>query len=80
MPPRLSSPPDPNNPEYQLLRDRINYAVHVALFLCVNMVLLFLEQFWRVQWPWRGWLTLVWAIGLVAHTVWVFWLTKYEGT
>jgi hypothetical protein len=78
MPPKLSSPPDPRNPEYRLLRDRINFALHVALFLCVNVGLLFFEKFWQTTWTWRPWVNLGWLVLLVAHTVWIFWIAKYE--
>jgi len=78
MPPKLSSPPDPSNPEYRLLRDRINFALHVALFLCVNVGLLFFEQFWRADWTWRGWLSLIWLISVIMHSVWVFGIVKYD--
>jgi len=77
MPPKLNRPPDPSDPEYQLLRDRINFAFHVALFLCANSGLLFFEQFFRADWPWRVWLTGVWFMLLLAHTFWLFRLVKY---
>ncbi|WP_218081410.1 2TM domain-containing protein [Anthocerotibacter panamensis] len=77
MPPKLSSPPDPNNPEYQQLRDRINFALHVAFFLCLNSGLLFLSQLWQTPWPWRVWLMGLWFALLVGHALYVFRFARY---
>ncbi len=36
MPPRWPRKPDRKDPAYRRLEDRINFAVHVALFAAIN--------------------------------------------
>ncbi len=78
MPPKLSRPPDPQDPEYQLLRDRINFALHVALFLCVNSGLWFFDLFLALGWVWRWSLAGVWLVLLIGHAFWLFRWVKYS--
>lgn len=69
MPPRLSTPPDPQDPAYQRLERKINLMLHVALFASINSTLWFLTQFW--QWAWLGLFTASWGTVLLTHTLWV---------
>ncbi len=52
MPPRWPRKPDRNDPDYRRLDDRMNFAMHVALFAVVNSGLWFLE-FWETHQIWE---------------------------
>jgi len=78
MPPKLSSPPDPRSPTYRQLRDRINFALHVAFFAAVNSGIAFFARLWRSDWPWALWLGLIWITLLLVHALYVFALARYD--
>ncbi len=78
MPPKLAQPPDPSSPIYLRLRDRINFALHVASALCVCSGILFLNKIWNAGWSWIPLLLVIWTALLLAHAFWVFWWVKYE--
>ncbi|AGY56784.1 2TM domain-containing protein [Gloeobacter kilaueensis] len=78
MPPRLSSPPDPQSPEYRSLRDKINFAVHVGLFAAVNSGIAFFARLLQADWPWRSWLLLAWLFILIAHGLYVLGFARYS--
>ncbi|UBF28289.1 2TM domain-containing protein [Kovacikia minuta CCNUW1] len=85
MPPRWPRKPDRNDPDYRRLDDRMNFALHVAIFAVVNSGL----WFFRVLGdksdlgvpggpPWTPGFTAVWAGFLVAHAVFIFAIAKYN--
>jgi hypothetical protein len=78
MPPKLSQPPNPKSPLYLRLRDRINFALHVASALCISSGILFFNKIWNAGWTWIPFLLALWAAVVLAHGFWVFWWVKYE--
>lgn len=77
MPPRWPRQPDRNEPAYRRLDDRMNFAVHVALFAASNSGLWFTRQVQAQAWPWTLWITAGWGLGLVAHGVYIFAIANY---
>lgn len=80
MPPRWPRKPDPADPAYRKLADRINLAVHVAAFAATNSGLCFGAQLLTrpgqpLVWPWLPWMTGVWFGVLVTHWAYVLWAT-----
>ncbi|MCA1903552.1 MAG: hypothetical protein CV045_10010 [Cyanobacteria bacterium M5B4] len=71
MPPRLSTPPDPQDPAYQSLERKINLMFHGALFAAVNSGLWFFDQFLSRQWFWLPLFSTVWGTILLTHALWV---------
>lgn len=80
MPPRWPRKPDRRDPAYRRLEDRINFAVHVALFSAVNSGLWFFHTFNPAWLPWVKWVTLPWLAVLVGHGVYVLAIADYSGT
>lgn len=80
MPPRWPRKPDRRDPAYRKLEDRMNFAVHVALFAAVNSGLWFVHQVNTGWLPWVSKFTLVWVAGLVAHGVYIFAIADYSGS
>ncbi|MCM1983480.1 2TM domain-containing protein [Lyngbya confervoides] len=78
MPPRWPRKPDRNDPEYRKLDDRMTFAVHVALYLAVNSGLWFFYLIEVLPWPWISTFSLVWAILLCTHAIFIFTIAKYE--
>ena len=80
MPPRWPRKPDRRDPAYRKLEDRMNFAVHVAVFAAINSGLWFAHQI-NVDWvPWVSKVTLIWLAGLVAHAVYIFAIADYSGS
>ncbi|MEN9215476.1 MAG: 2TM domain-containing protein [Gloeomargarita sp. DG02_4_bins_56] len=77
MPPRWPRRPDPNDPAYRRLADRINWAVHIAFFAAVNSGLWFVREL-NGALPQLPWLTGAWALGLLLHGFYVVRLARYE--
>ncbi len=77
MPPRWPRQPDPNDPAYRRLADRINFAVHIAFFAATNSGLWFIHElngaFHRLPW-----VTGLWGLGLLVHGFYVVKLTRHE--
>jgi hypothetical protein len=71
MAPRLSRPPDSQDPAYQRLENRINLGVHCALFGAVNSGSWFVRNILYADWSWTIWLTSLWLIALVGHGIWM---------
>ena len=80
MPPRWSRKPDRRDPEYRKLDDRMNFAVHVATFACINSGAWFARQVQQADWTWTTWLTGVWLLGLIGHAVYIFAIADYSPT
>lgn len=68
MPPRWPRKPDPNDPAYRRLENRINFAVHFALFSAVNSGLWFFEQLGH-RFEHLETVTLLWFAGLGLHAL-----------
>jgi hypothetical protein len=85
MPPRWPRQPDRNDPAYRKLDDRMTFATHVAFFAAVNSGL----WFFRLApqkigglpdpggLPETPWITVTWALFLLAHAVYVFAIAQY---
>jgi 2TM domain len=86
MPPRWPRQPDRNDPAYRKLDDRMNFAIHVAIFAVTNSGLWFFRLLGEKTsplgtpggLPWTPWLTLSWAALLVAHAVFIFAIANYD--
>ncbi len=85
MPPRWPRKPDRQDPAYRRLDDRMNFAVHVAIFALVNSGLWFFRVLGETSelgisggFPWTPWVTAGWGAILVAHAVFIFAIAKYE--
>jgi hypothetical protein len=78
MPPRWPREPDRNDPAYRKLDDRMNFAVHVALFAACNSGLWFFRIFLDANWFWTTWVTGVWLAALFAHGVYIFAIANYS--
>ncbi len=78
MPPRWPRQPDLEDPAYRKLADRLNFAVHVALFAASNSGVWFFRSLSHRDWPWAVWLSGGWAVLLLGHAIWLFALARYE--
>ncbi|MCT7956916.1 2TM domain-containing protein [Laspinema palackyanum] len=78
MPPRWPRQPDRSEPDYRKLDDRMNFAVHVALFAASNSGLWFFRAWQSSPWPWTPWLTSAWLLLLIAHGVYIFAIANYS--
>jgi len=78
MPPRWPRKPDRRDPAYRRLDDRINFAVHVALFAAVNSGLWFAHQLNSLWVPWVAKVTEIWGAGLVIHGIYIFAIAQYS--
>lgn len=78
MPPRWPRQPDRRDPDYRKLDDRMNFAVHVALFAAVNSGSWFVHTIRPQQLSWVGWLTSIWAGILLIHAVYIFAIANYS--
>lgn len=80
MPPKWPRQPTRDDPEYRRLDDRMNFAVHVALFAATNSGLWFAYQLFAADWMWAKWVTGSWALGLIVHMIYVFAIADYSGS
>ncbi|NCJ05843.1 hypothetical protein GS597_04820 [Synechococcales cyanobacterium C] len=78
MPPRWPRKPDRQDPAYRRLADRINFAVHVALFGALNSGFWFVRLLQAESWPWTVWLSGGWLSLLVLHGLYVFVIARYD--
>jgi hypothetical protein len=78
MPPRWPRKPDRKDPAYRRLDDRMNFAVHVALFAACNSGLWFFNTVNPGSLPWVRWVTLSWSVLLLAHLIYVFAIADYS--
>ncbi len=84
MPPRWPRKPDRADPDYRRLDDRMNFAVHVALFAATNSGLWFFRTLGSTsELGVPGGLTVtptitgVWGLLLAAHALYVFAIARY---
>lgn len=78
MPPRWPRKPDRRDPAYRRLDDRMNFALHVAIFAAINSGLWFFNTLQPGSLPWVRWVTLVWSVVLLAHLVFIFAIADYS--
>ncbi len=78
MPPRWPRVPDRQDPAYRRLDDRMNFAVHVAIFAVSNSGLWFFRLIEQQDWPWTLGVTLGWLGLLVGHGLYIFALANYN--
>jgi integral membrane sensor domain MASE1 len=79
MPPRWPRKPDRRDPAFRRLEDRINFAVHVALFAAANSGSWFFRVLQDATWPWTIWMTGIWGGVLLLHGLYIFGLADYSG-
>ncbi|NUN63995.1 2TM domain-containing protein [Pseudanabaena biceps] len=70
--PKLSKPPDPNDPEYQNLERRVNFYLHLAIYSACSTCMWFIQSITEKVWIWSVWVAIVWGILIVSHVIWVF--------
>ncbi|KAB8318086.1 2TM domain-containing protein [Tolypothrix campylonemoides VB511288] len=78
MPPRWPREPDRKDPAYRKLDDRMNFAVHVAIFAAINSGLWFFHNFNSATWEWLPWLTAVWSVVLLGHLIYISAIADYS--
>lgn len=78
MPPRWPREPDRNDPAYRRLDDRMNFAVHVAIFAASNSGLWFFHNLENADWPWANYFSGIWLLTLICHGVFVLAIANYE--
>ena len=78
MPPRWPRKPDRKDPAYRRLDDRMNFAVHVAIFAACNSGLWFFQKIQAAAWPWAVWVTGVWVLLLGIHGIYIFAIADYS--
>ena len=77
MPPRWPRKPDRNDPEFRRLDDRMNFALHVMVFITINSGLWFYHNLVRAEWPWLTSFSLIWFGGLGLHFLYIAALANY---
>lgn len=78
MPPRWPRKPDRRDPDFRKLDDRMNFAVHVAVFAAINSGLWFAHQ---INADWVTWVqpfTFTWLGGLTLHALYIFAIADYS--
>lgn len=78
MPPRWSRKPDRKDPDYRKLDDRMNFAVHVAIFAATNSGLWFFKILQNQPWSWVSLVTEAWGLGLALHAIYIFAIANYS--
>ncbi len=78
MPPRWPRKPDRNDPEFRRLDDRMNFAVHVMVFLAINSGLWFVHNLKQFDWPWLVNFSGIWLGLLVIHLLYIAVIADYS--
>jgi integral membrane sensor domain MASE1 len=78
MPPRWPRKPDRKDPAYRRLDDRMNFAVHVAVFAAINSGLWFVQTLKLTSWSWLIWLTGIWVGILLLHFIYIIAIANYS--
>ena len=78
MPPRWPRQPDRKDPAYRRLDDRMNFALHVAIFATINSGLWFVHNLKSTTWPWLTGFTGVWLLALGVHAIYIFAIANYS--
>jgi hypothetical protein len=77
MPPRWPRKPDRADPDFRRLDDRMNFAVHVAVFATLISGLWFF-QIMSQRWEHLDTVSLIWAVALLSHGLYVFAIADYN--
>jgi integral membrane sensor domain MASE1 len=78
MPPRWPRQPTRLDPAFRKLDDRMNFAVHVAIFAATNSGIWFVRTLQSAPWDWTVWFTGIWAVALVIHAIIIFAIADYS--
>ncbi|MEA5471101.1 2TM domain-containing protein [Spirulina sp. 06S082] len=78
MPPRWPRQPDRKDPEYRRLDDRMNFAIHVGIYLMINSGLWFVSGIKNVHWPWETGFTLSWLAIVLLHLLYIAAIADYS--
>ncbi len=78
MPPRWPRQPDRNDPAYRRLDDRMNFAMHVAIFSATNSGLWFFHTLNPERLMNVSIVTGMWLVGIVAHATYIFAIAQYS--
>lgn len=78
MPPRWPRKPDRQDPDYRRLDDRMNFAVHVMVFLAINSGLWFFHNIKYPNWSWLVGFTGIWAVVLLLHLIYLTAIADYS--
>ncbi|AFZ53799.1 hypothetical protein [Cyanobacterium aponinum] len=79
MPPRWPRKPDrQNDPEFRKLDDRMNFAVHTALFIATNSGVWFFHNFNHPEWSWASQFSLIWGGILIVHFLYISAIADYS--
>lgn len=78
MPPRWPRKPDRSDPAYRRLDDRMNFALHVAIFAACNSGLWFFRTLQYADWRWAYLVTGLWIGILVGHAIYIFAIANYS--
>ncbi|WP_448572220.1 2TM domain-containing protein [Trichothermofontia sp.] len=77
MPPRWPRKPNRQDPAYRRLDDRMNFALHVAIFAATNSALWFVQTLHHTTATWAIQVTGLWLIALISHGVYIFAIADY---
>ncbi|PAX53454.1 2TM domain-containing protein [Brunnivagina elsteri] len=80
MPPRWSRIPTRQDADFRKLDDRMNFAVHVAVFAAINSGMWFFHNFLNTDWQWLPVVTLSWLGLLLTHLLYIAVIADYSGT
>jgi hypothetical protein len=78
MPPRWPRKPDRNDPAFRRLDDRMNFAVHVAVFLATNSGLWFVHNLNKADWSWLTPFSCIWLGILLIHLLYIAFIADYS--
>ncbi len=78
MPPRWPRKPERRDPAYRRLDDRMNFAMHVAIFAVCNSGLWFFHNLKSASWEWLPWLTTSWVVLLLMHLIYILAIADYS--
>lgn len=78
MPPRWPREPDRKDPDYRRLDDRMNFAVHVGIFLATNSGIWFVHNLKQAEWPWLVSFSGIWFGLLLIHLIYITLIADYS--
>lgn len=78
MPPRWPRKPDRKDPAYRRLDDRMNFALHVAIFAAGNSGLWFFHILKFPAWHGAIWVTGIWGTLLLLHLIYIVAIADYS--
>jgi hypothetical protein len=78
MPPRWPRKPDRKDPAYRKLDDRMNFALHVAIFAASNSSLWFFNTLKPGSLPWVRWVSLIWSVVVLIHLIYISAIADYS--